>query len=197
MENDKRKEDDTKDERPTEERESGYERVSRVVLEPERKRVSTEIAMLDDELARARRLIERNGWSNEEGLHIVFSRGLVALEHDGEATEHEGKRLIDMNTPEARERFLLARLNELESKYSVMKFTAFNALKDNQSLAMNVTGLSTEYQALSTQNKYLRGREDELRVQVDVLRASAAPTMPAVPTTRWRRLRELAREVFR
>jgi hypothetical protein len=142
-------------------------------------------------------LIERHGWSNEVGLHIVFSRGLLAVEQDRESTEHEGKRLIDMKTPEARERFLLARLNELESKCSVMKFTAFSALKDNQSLGMNVTGLSTEYQALSTQNKYLRDREDELRVEVDLLRASAAPTMPALPMTRWRRLRELARELFR
>jgi hypothetical protein len=53
MESDERKEGDTKDERPTEERESGYERVSRVFLEPDRERVSIEIAMLDDELARA------------------------------------------------------------------------------------------------------------------------------------------------
>lgn len=47
-----------------------------------------------------------------------------------------------------------------------MKFTSFNALRDNETLRMNVTGLTTEFKALSEQNKYLRGREDELRARV-------------------------------
>ena len=175
----------------------GYEREARVFLELGLQAVSLTIEMLDDERSRARRLIERNGWSDDEGMRSIFSRGLVALEHDREAIEHEGKRLIDMKTPEERDRFLLARLNELESKYSVMKFTAFNALKDNQSLRMNVTGLSTEYQALSAQNKYLREREDELRARVESLTAIAAPVMTASPKTRWERARSFLRNIIK
>lgn len=177
--------------------EPGYKREARAFLEPEREPVRLEIDMLDDERSRAEKLIERNGWDEHEALHIIFSRGLVALERDSEGgLEFEGKRLIDMKTAEERERFLMARLDQLESKYSVMKFTSFNALRDNENLRMNVTGLSTEYKALSEQNKYLRGREDALRAQVAELEARVRPAVVEPRRTRWEAIKLLLREIF-
>lgn len=180
------------------------DREGRAFLEPGLESTEARVPMLSDELGRVRRLIERNGWDEPEGCHIVFSRGLVALEREsGEASALEGKRLIDMRTPEEREAFLLARLSDLESKYSVMKFSAFNALRDNETLRMNVTGLKTEYKALSTMNKYLREREDELRArngeleQIVADRASAAdPSAAVARKSRWDRIRDLIRVIF-
>lgn len=175
-----------------------YAEQSRAFLEPERDAAAVEIGMLDDERARAERLIERNGWQRDQGLHIVFSRGLVALERGDDADpEVDGRRLLDMRTPEERERFLLARLNALESKYSVMKFTAFNAIRDNETLKMNVTGLTIEYRALAQANAYLRGREDELRAKVAELESRAGPAPEPPRPTRWQIVRRLLRELFR
>jgi cell division protein FtsB len=151
--------------------------------------------ILDEEAAKAQAVIARNGWPAEEGLRSVFSRGLVAFERETTA-DLEGKRLVDMTTPVERERFLLGRLNELEASYAVLKFTAFNALRDNENLRMNVTGLATEYQALSAQNKYLRAREDELKEEL----ASASPSHLASepqPSSRADRVKALLREIFR
>ena len=179
-------------------REPGHEGQGRAFLEPERTATSVEIEMLDDERSRAEAIIERNGWTRDEGLHIVFSRGLVALERETHAgLEFEGKRLIDMKTAEEREQFLFARLNQLESKYSVMKFTAFNVLKANETLQMNVTGFNAEYRPLSEQNKYLRDREDTLQARVAELEAKVRPATPAPRRTRWQTLRLLVRELFR
>lgn len=167
-------------------------------LEPERKAVSVEIRMLDDELARAERLVERNEWAPREGLHIIFSHGLVALERGGDADpEVDGRRLLDMNGAEERQRFLLARLSRLESKYAVMKFTAFNAIRDNETLKMNVTGLTVEYRALAGQNAYLRSREDELRARVADLESRLRERPAPARRPRWAVLRELLRELVR
>ncbi len=176
----------------------GYAEQSRAFLEPEREPVGVEIRMLDDERARASRLIEREGWRRDEGLHIIFSRGLVALErrHDADP-EVDGRRLLDMGTPEERERFLLDRLNALESRYSVMKFTAYNAIRDNETLKMNVTGLTIEYTALSTQNAYLRLREDELRAEIAELGSRARPVEEVARQPRWRIIRRLFLELLR
>lgn len=164
----------------------GFEQ-AKAFLEPEREAAAVEVEMLDDERKRALDLIRERGWQIAEGLHSIFSRGLVALEHEGETQQHEGKRLIDMKTPQEREAFLLARLNDLESKYSVMKFTAFNALRENETLKMNVTGLSNEYGALSTQNRYLRDREDELRARIAELEALLRPA-PIDSRSPWRKV---------
>ena len=169
---------------------------AKVFLEPGREAVTVEVDMLDDERARALDLVRERGWSVAEGLHSIFSRGLVGLEHGSESQAHEGKRLLDMKTPAEREAFLLARLNDLESKYSVMKFTAFNALRENETLKMNVTGLSTEYQALSSTNAYLRGREDELRSRIAELEGQAGPA-PVDARSRWRRVWDALREPLR
>lgn len=175
----------------------GYAREARAFLEPERKATTVEIAMLDDERARADALIERNEWERREGLHIIFSRGLAEIERETTGgLEFEGQRLIDMKTPEERERFLMGRLDQLESKYSVMKFTSFNALRDNETLRMNVTGLAIEYKALSEQNKYLREREDHLRAKVAELEAKVPPAPPPARRTRWEAIRLLLREIF-
>lgn len=138
--------------------------------------------MLSDERDRVRALAERNGWDPQDAEHIVFSRGLVALEHEsGEATDLEGKRLLDMRTPDE------------------LKFTAFNALRDNESLRMNVTGLTTEYQALTVTNKYLR--EDELRARIAELERAADELNVRVhavvgePSSRWDRIKALIRAV--
>lgn len=182
----------------TDEREPPSQEKVRAFLEPERERATVRIEMLDDERSRAAALIARNGWSEDEGLHIIFSRGLVELERETTGgVEFEGKRLIDMKTPEERERFLLGRLDQLESKYSVMKFASFNALRDTETLRMNVTGLSIEYQALSEQNKYLRHREDELRATIAELEARVRTERPAPRRTRWQAIRLLLRELFR
>ncbi|MHB8630952.1 MAG: hypothetical protein ACYC9W_03390 [Candidatus Limnocylindria bacterium] len=167
-----------------------------VFLEAERAPVSVAIQMLDDERDRALDIVRRNEWPEAEGLHSIFSRGLVALEHAAGAQEHAGTRLIDMKTPEERDRFLLARLNDLESKYAVMKFTAYNALKDNGSLKMNVTGLSTEYQALSSTNAYLRGREDDLKARVAELEARERPPVADLRSS-WRKVWDAVREAMR
>lgn len=173
----------------------GFEQ-ARAFLEPDRTAVKVEIETLDDERDRAMRLIERLGWQVAEGLQSIFSRGLVALEHERGEQQHEGKRLIDMRTPEEREAFLLARLNDLESKYSVMKFTAFNALRENETLKMNVTGLSTEYKALSSTNAYLRGREDELRARIAQLETQVRPS-PIDMRSPWRKVWDALREAIR
>lgn len=185
-----------------EDREEGYRAQARSFLEPERTPTEVRIEMLDDERERARKLIEQNNWKEDEGLHIVFSRGLVALEREtAGGAEHEGKRLIDAKTPEEREQLLLARLSELESRYSVMKFTSFNALRDNETLRMNVTGLTAEYKALAEQNKYLRGREDELRARADLLEREVAALEARLRAStpeqrsRWERIKALLRAV--
>lgn len=175
---------------------AGYTGPARVFLEPERTPVTVEIPMLDDERDRALDVVRRNEWSLVEGLHGIFSRGLVAFEHAAEAQQYDGKRLIDMKTPEDRERFLLARLNDLESKYAVMKFTAYNALRDNETLKMNVTGLSAEYRALSSTNTYLRSREDAFKARIAELEALVRP-VPLDPRSAWRKVWDALREALR
>lgn len=194
---------DDRGQRPADDADEGYAPESRAFLEPGLEITEVRVPMLSDERERVRALSERNGWDEREAAHIVFSRGLVALERETEETSDlEGKRLIDMRTAEERERFLLARLSDLESKYSVMKFTSFNALRANETLRMNVTGLKIEYRALSTTNAYLRGREDELRAKVAELerlvteRTARADGHPPPVRSRWERMKKLLRAMI-
>jgi hypothetical protein len=46
------------------------------------------VDLLDDELARARRPIQRNGWNEPDGLHSILARGVVALEHATESSSN-------------------------------------------------------------------------------------------------------------
>lgn len=144
----------------------GFPDEARAFLEPERREVSVEVRMLDDELARAERLIADERWARGTGLHTIFARGLVTLLHErGEAAESE-ERLIDQRTPEDQAAFLLRRLGDLETRYAVMRHSAFVALHDIAPLRAKAAAMSAELPALLEANSYLRRREDELRARV-------------------------------
>ncbi len=167
---------------------------------PEGRPVSLRLDLLEDDVTRARRLAQAAEMEEAEALRLVFAAGLAALEQDlaRGGPEFEGKRLLDMPTTEERERFLLARLQQLDSQYSVMKFKTFHALKDNQTLKMNVTGLRTENQALLSMHSWLRKDNDALRSRVKSYEEIVTPiSTPPDVRGRWRRVLDCLKEALR
>lgn len=160
---------------------AGFPDEARIFLEPERREVAVELALLDDELSEAEALIKDKGWERAVGLHAIFARGMVALRRDRDQANRE--RLSDQRSSEDRAAFLLQRLNDLETRFAVMKHTAFVALHDIAPLRAKTAAMSAELPALLDTNRYLRAREDELLSRIHELETALAQVTP--PPALW------------
>ncbi len=99
-------------------------------------------------------LCRENGWSEDEGLRIVFANGLAYLKNEREFSRWNGQ------ARDAEALRLAKYANEMSSMYAVMKFRAFNYREAMQTLEFNVTGL--------------RGLLDHAHVTMDRLRTENA-----------------------
>jgi hypothetical protein len=105
-------------------------------------------------------LCRDKGWSEAEGLPLVFATGVAYLKNEREFSRWDGD---DRNAEFIR----LARYaNERNAMYSVMKFYAYNYLQDAQKLEMQVTGLRGLL--ASTQAALERVRAENARLQAEL-----------------------------
>lgn len=125
------------------------------------------LALMAETYDAARALIAEQGWSEDEGLRIVFASGLAflraeralaRLNRDGGDLAREVERLIRM-------------VMQLESQYAVMKFRVFELEQQNQTLRLNVAGLRGENELARVRLARFRADEARLRAELQRLRA--------------------------
>jgi len=124
------------------------------------------VQILEEELEKARHLIEANQWDQREGLQIIFSNGLYYLL--GEAQLREAPSDDGALAQEVKR--LTGELMDMQSKYAVMKFRAFSLNQEKQTLGFNVVGLETENRWSGERLKKFREDEELLRAEIGRLR---------------------------
>ena len=132
----------------------------------EASRATVEISVLEEDLDRARGLIEDNNWGEDEGLLNVFVTGLCYL---------LGKRSMRAISPDhdslAQE--LERRVKELmlyQSMYAVMKYRAFTLSEQKHVLEGIVAGLEAADRFASARLKTFRKDEEALKAEIERLR---------------------------
>jgi len=132
----------------------------------ETSRATVEINVLEEDLDRARRLIDDNKWGEDEGLLNVFVSGLyyllgerslqaVSPDHDSRAQEMES---------------LVKDLMLYQSMYAVMKYRAFTLSEQKHVLEGIVAGLEAADRFASARLKTFRKDEEALKAEIAGLR---------------------------
>ena len=129
-------------------------------------RATVEINVLEEDLDRARRLIDDNNWGEDEGLLNVFVSGLyyllgerilqaVSPDHDSRAQEMES---------------LVKDLMLYQSMYAVMKYRAFTLSEQKHVLEGIVAGLEAADRFASARLRTFRHDEETLKAEITKLR---------------------------
>lgn len=117
-------------------------------------------ALLEETYQEFLALCRENGWSEAEGLPLVFATGIAYLKNEREFSRWNGD-------DRAADFIRLARYaNERNAMYSVMKFYAYNYLQDVQKLETQVTGLRGLL--ASTQAALERERAENARLRAEL-----------------------------
>jgi len=150
-------------------------------------RATIEVSVLEEDLDRAKRLIDENKWSEDEGLLNVFVTGLYYLlgerrlqaagsEHDSRAQETES---------------LLKDLMLYQSMYAVMKYRAFTLSEEKYVLEGNVSGLeASDRFSMATIRRFrkdeemLKSRIGELEEEIAMLRQGLRGEETVIPLRR-------------
>ncbi|WP_299029124.1 hypothetical protein [uncultured Thermanaerothrix sp.] len=98
-------------------------------------RVHLEVDLLNEMWTAIQTVCAANGWDEVEGVRFILAAGLAYLE----AQQQEGNAPAD---PPAADAALLQRLLrervEINARYAVMRFRAYQFLKDAQALALRL-----------------------------------------------------------
>ena len=141
-------------------------------------KTAVEISILDEDLDRARRLIDDNNWGQDEGLLNVFVSGLYYLlgERSLQAIGSDHGSLAEEVEKLVKELMLY------QSMYAVMKYRAFTLSQDKHVLEGNVAGFKAadrfsnarlrtfrdDEEALKAENERLREENEQLRKSLTV-----------------------------
>lgn len=135
------------------------------------------LSVLEETYAELRRLIEENGWDDEEGLRIVLTRGLAYLKGEADLS-----RLPVAQGDVAEELDRLRRqVMEYTSMYAVMKFKAFKLIEVARVLELNVAGLRGENNLCHSTLRLLREDIAALKAENARLKARVAESDGATP----------------
>jgi SMC interacting uncharacterized protein involved in chromosome segregation len=129
--------------------------------------VTIEVALLEETLRDAKRLVEEQKWSEQEGLQIIFANGLYYLR--GERQLQDLPAGTDGLAAEVER--LTTELMDMHSKYAVMKFRAYTLNEAKQALEFNVTGLETENRWSTARLWQFRADEERMQKELEALRA--------------------------
>ena len=129
-------------------------------------RATIEINVLEEELDRARRLIDDNKWGQDEGLLNVFVSGLYYLL--GERSLQGVGSSRDSLAQEVEN--LVKELMLYQSMYAVMKYRAFTLSEQKHVLEGIVAGLEAADRFASARLKTFRRDEEALKAEIEGLR---------------------------
>ena len=123
--------------------------------------VTVEVRLLQETYQDILAVAEQEGWLPEEALRILLTRGLgytkgKLLLRDGEGTQD----------------VLLNRLLEMESVTAVMRFYAFDFMRDNKILEMQNMALRAQCKELEASISRLRSENEALKARGDPQPAS-------------------------
>lgn len=108
-------------------------------------------------------LCAAHGWSEDEGLRIVFASGLSVLAHEERMRRLSAGR-VNLEAEIGR---LERRYMEVESRYAVMKYQAYTLGRDRQILEMNQTGLQVELVGMRQRLLQCRADMERLRTEAE------------------------------
>lgn len=117
------------------------------------RRVHLEVDILDEMWEAIRVVCAANGWDEAEGVRFILAAGLAALEEPRQSrppsagTSSEDAALL--------ERLLRERV-EINARYAVMRFRAYQFLKDAQALALRLNVCQQERDELRRWVAHLR-----------------------------------------
>jgi len=137
------------------------------------------LSVLEETYAELRRLIEENGWDEEEGLRIVLTRGLAYLKGEAELSRWQ---IADGTVAEELDR-LRRQAMEYASMYAVMKFKAFKLMEVARVLELNVTGLRGENNLCHSTLRLLRDEIAGLKAENARLKARVVESDGAMPAS--------------
>jgi len=128
-------------------------------------RATIKINVLEEDLERARRLIDDNNWAEDEGLLNVFVSGLYYL---------LGERSLQAVSPDHDSRpqemeSLVKDLMLYQSMYAVMKYRAFTLSEQKYVLEGNVSGLEAADRFSTARLRMFRRDEEGLRARIKQL----------------------------
>jgi uncharacterized protein YaaN involved in tellurite resistance len=139
----------------------------------EAEKVTVEIEVLKETYDDLLAAIEHNGWEREEGLRTLLTLGLGYAQAErmeqGNAQERAGLRERQMN---------------LESIAAVMKFRAYEFMKDNQILEMRMNALRTTAEGLKGVVWRLKDENAALRRELEQVKADNASLKKALAKAR-------------
>lgn len=122
--------------------------------------VTVEIQVLQKTYDKMLAAIERQGWQPEGGLRIMLTLGLGYL---------EGQRLLESGDA-AKDRLLNTVLN-LESIAAVMKYHAYDYMRDNKTMEMRMRAMQNMVKEFEKAVGRLRAENEALRAELEQARS--------------------------
>lgn len=119
------------------------------------------VSLLTSFWAELQRVIEVQGWREEEGVRRILAAGLRAIEGWTAADKS-----LDEMTPEEQLRFHQDRAASMDAAYSTMKFLAYQVMNQNDALDMNMKGLVPQLEAALARVEALEEEVRRLRALV-------------------------------
>jgi hypothetical protein len=113
------------------------------------------LAVLESFYKRLRALSEFHGWTEDDGIRQILAAGVEAI-RGWRKTETP----LESMEPEERVRFLQDRAASLDAAYATLKFQAYQAMIQNDTMRMNVRGLMPRLEAATQRVAEL---EDDVR----------------------------------
>ncbi|MCX8025617.1 MAG: hypothetical protein N3A60_10475 [Thermanaerothrix sp.] len=99
------------------------------------RRVHLEVDLLDEMWGAIHALCKANGWDEAEGVRFILAAGLAALEEPRQSRSSSAS--SSSEDAALLERLLQERV-EINARYAVMRFRAYQFLKDAQALALRL-----------------------------------------------------------
>ncbi len=122
--------------------------------------ITLEVRVLQETYDKMLAVIKRNGWELESGLRILLTLGLGYLE--GQYLLQSGDATADR---------LLDELVNLESKAAVMKYHAFDYMRDNKIMEMRMRATQAMTKNLEQTLERLRAENEALQQELERVRS--------------------------
>lgn len=114
-----------------------------------------DLTVLESFYKKLKALSEFHGWTEEDGVRQILAAGIEAIR-----SWRKTDTPLESMTPEEKIRFLQDRAASLDAAYATLKFQAYQAMIQNDTMQMNVRGLMPRLEAATER---VRELEDEVR----------------------------------
>jgi len=153
--------------------------------------VKVEVTLMRETWDDLLKMMEENGWKQNEGLIILLTTGMAFLRAERALSVSQGT--AGLSGDEIKK--LLDRLTVVEARYASIKNFAFDVMRDHRTLELRAAPMERENLALHNLVWPLRRENDALKAEVQRLKQELQARAPVTdgaalpaPRSRWQRL---------